>query len=168
MKNNKKVFCFVPNGIIIFGKLWISKYQGLIKIESAAILWRNKSGNADFWECIKKGTPWMDSIEPLNKHVYINGMHLNMHYMDEDAEIAEVGETHDDIIVGADHRFLFKVWNIWFENLEDWYIVFNNWIKKIDSYTGSKGLGLGKYECSDCGEEALININNILFISGLE
>lgn len=118
-------------------------------------------------DVMAEGELAIERVEPLHEHVYVNALHLNMHYMNASAIIPNMGQTHDKIISCLDRWFIFLSKSLDFSRLKDWFIQMNE-SSKIDQYKGGKWLWLGKYQISSVAIKSLYNINNLLFISGLE
>ena len=132
--------CYLPNWLIIIWYLGSSKYEGLIKISQASVMGKNKIGSADMSQVLELWEWGIERVEPLHETVYINALHLNIHYMNENAVIPTVWKTHDKIVVWLDRRFLFQSDDLDLNKLEDWYITLKWNVNKIDEYTGGKWL----------------------------
>lgn len=162
----EKVMCFLPNSIIV---IWYlsndNKIEWLTHLEECSIVWRNKTHNSDFSEIINLWEWWVETLEPLNKHVYINSYHLNMHYMWPNAVINTVWDTHSSFVIWADYRFIFQSNEIDLTELNNWYVILKNDVKKIDEYKWGKWLWRWTYTTSQLWSKATLSIMNIIFIS---
>jgi len=162
----KKVMCYLPNSHIVIWYLSTEqKFEWLIHLEDCSIMWLNKTHSADMSWVVEWWEDWIERLEPLNKHVYINAMHLNMHYMWDKAIINPVWKTHNDYLLWLDNRFIFQADKLNLSDLSNWYIDMLDNIKKINQYTWGKWLWLWIYNTSNHWNKGTFSTMNLIFIS---